>query len=98
MKKIDDETLDYVEILAKLDLSEDERIKAKDDMEKMLAFIEKMNELDTKDVVPLSHVTDINNVFREDEEVSSFEAETILSNAPNNENNMYEVPCTILSE
>ena len=44
MKKIDDETLDYVEILAKLDLSEDERIKAKDDMEKMLAFIEKMNE------------------------------------------------------
>ena len=67
-------------------------------MEKMLAFIEKMNELDTKDVVPLSHVTDINNVFREDEEVSSFEAETILSNAPKNENNMYEVPCTILSE
>ena len=64
--KISDETISYVGILAKLELSDIEKEQAKSDIEKMLDYIDKLNELDTADVEPLSHVFPVNNVFRED--------------------------------
>ena len=63
---ISDETIDYVGILAKLELSDEEKEKAKKDMEEMLDYIDKLNELDTSSVEPMSHVFPVNNVFRED--------------------------------
>ena len=64
--KISDETLEYVGILAKLELSEAEKKSAKQDMERMLDYIDQLNELDTEGVEPLSHVFAVSNVFRED--------------------------------
>ena len=64
--RISDETIEYVGILAKLDLSEEEREQAKRDMGNMLDHIDKLNELDTKGVEPMSHVFSVNNVFRRD--------------------------------
>ncbi len=61
---ISDETIDYVGILAKLELSDEEKEKAKKDMEEMLDYIDKLNELDTSSVEPMSHVFPVNNVFR----------------------------------
>ena len=52
---ITDETIEYVGILAKLELSEDEREAAKKDMGRMLDYIDKLNELDTTGVEPMSH-------------------------------------------
>ena len=63
---ISDETIEYVGILAKLELSDEEKEKAKEDMGKMLDYIDKLNELDTSNVEPMSHVFPVNNVFRED--------------------------------
>lgn len=63
---ISDETIEYVGILAKLELSEEEKEQAKADMGKMLDYIDKLNELDTSGVEPMSHVFPVNNVFRED--------------------------------
>ena len=63
---ISDETIDYVGILAKLELNEEEKEQAKKDMESMLDYIDKLNELDTEGVEPLSHVFPVHNVFRED--------------------------------
>ena len=64
--KISDETIEYVGILAKLELSGEEKEHAKADMEKMLDYIDTLNELDTTGIEPMSHVFPVQNVFRED--------------------------------
>ena len=64
--KISDETIEYVGILAKLELSEEEKEAAKKDMEQMLDYIDTLNELDTAGIEPMSHVFPVQNVFRED--------------------------------
>ena len=61
--KIDDEMIDYVGILAKLSLSPEEKEAAKSDMSRMLEYIDMLNQLDTSEVEPMSHVFDIHNVF-----------------------------------
>ena len=58
---ISDETIEYVGILAKLELSEEEKENAKKDMEEMLDYIDKLGELDTSGVEPLSHVFPVHN-------------------------------------
>ena len=63
---IDDKTIEYVGILAKLELSEEEKQEAKKDMGRMLDYIDKLNELDTEGVEPMTHVFPVSNVFRED--------------------------------
>lgn len=57
--KIDDEMIDYVGILAKLSLSPEEKEAAKSDMSRMLEYIDMLNQLDTSEVEPMSHVFDI---------------------------------------
>ena len=52
-KIIDDETMENVCILAKLSLTEDEKEKAKEDMQKMLDYVDKLDELDTSSVEPM---------------------------------------------
>ena len=91
---IDDETIEYVGILAKLSLSDEEKEKAKSDMGKMLDYIDKLSELDTSDVEPMSHTFDLNNVFREDVVTNEDDSENMLSNAPEEKDSMYMVPKT----
>ena len=78
--RISDETIEYVGILAKLELSEKEAAKA--DMEKMLDYIDTLNELDTTGIEPMSHVFDVSNVFREDVVTNGDDREEMLANAP----------------
>lgn len=75
---ISDETIDYVGILAKLELSPEEKEAAKKDMAGMLDYIDKLNELDTDGVEPMSHVFPVNNVFREDVVTNGDNSEDIL--------------------
>ena len=75
---ISDETIEYVGILAKLELSDEEKEKAKEDMGKMLDYIDKLNELDTSNVEPMSHVFPVNNVFREDVVTNGDDRENIF--------------------
>lgn len=93
--KITDETIDYVSILAKLKLDGTERVQAMDDMQKMLDYIDKLNELDTTDVEPLSHVFPVHNVFREDLVVNGDDRENIMSNAPEQKEGQFKVPKTV---
>ena len=79
---ISDETIEYVGILAKLELSEEEKEQAKKDMESMLDYIDKLNELDTSGVEPMSHVFPVNNVFREDVVANGDDRDNMLKNAP----------------
>lgn len=93
--KITDETIDYVGILAKLELSGDEREKAKEDMEKMLDYIDTLNELDTSGIEPMSHVFPVNNVFRDDVVTNGDNHEDTLKNAPVEKEQAFKVPKTV---
>lgn len=92
---ISDETIEYVGILAKLELSEEEKEQAKKDMEEMLDYIDKLNELDTTNVEPMSHVFPVNNVFREDVVTNGDDRENMLKNAPAEKDGSYQVPKTV---
>ena len=91
---ISDETIEYVGILAKLELTDEEKEQAKKDMGSMLDYIDKLGELDTRGVEPMSHVFPVNNVFREDVVTNGDEREAILKNAPEEKNGMFAVPRT----
>ncbi len=91
---ITDETMEYVGILAKLELSPKEREAARKDMDGMLQYIDKLNELDTTGVEPMSHVFPIKNVFREDIVTNGDESEKLLKNAPGEKDGMFVVPRT----
>lgn len=92
---ISDETIEYVGILAKLELSETEKEEAKKDMGRMLDYIDKLNELDTSGVEPMSHVFPVNNVFREDVVTNGDDHEAILKNAPEKKDGSFKVPKTV---
>ncbi len=92
---IDDETIEYVGILAKLELSGEERERAKKDMGRMLDYIDKLGELDTEGVEPMTHVFPVQNVFREDIVTNSDTREQLLSNAPEQKDGMFVVPKTV---
>ena len=92
---IDDETIEYVSILAKLELSEEEREQAKKDMGRMLDYIDKLGELDTEGVEPMTHVFPVQNVFREDIVTNSDTREELLANAPEQRDGMFVVPKTV---
>jgi aspartyl-tRNA(Asn)/glutamyl-tRNA(Gln) amidotransferase subunit C len=92
---ISDETMEYVGILAKLELSEEERQAAKKDMERMLDYVDKLNELDTSGVEPMSHIFSVSNVFREDEVRNGDGREDALANAPERRDQAFVVPKTV---
>lgn len=92
---INDETIEYVGILAKLELSSEEKEAAKKDMGRMLDYIDKLNELDTSGVEPMSHVFPVNNVFREDVVTNGDDREQMLANAPEAKDGQYQVPRTV---
>lgn len=92
---ISDETIEYVGILAKLELNEEEKEAAKKDMGSMLDYIDKLGELDTTGVEPMSHVFPVQNVFREDVVTNGDDRENILKNAPEEKDGNFVVPKTV---
>ncbi len=92
--QITDDTIEYVGILAKLELSGEEREQAKKDMSSMLDYVGMLNELDTDDVEPMSHAFPIHNVFRRDAVVNGDDRENMLLNAPEAKDGAYVVPKT----
>ena len=94
---ISDETIEYVGILAKLELSDEEKEAAKKDMASMLDYIDKLGELDTTGVEPMSHVFPVNNVFREDVVTNGDGSRETLANAPETNETGFIVPKTVES-
>lgn len=82
----------HVAGLARLELSEMEVEKYEVELNDVLKFMDKLNELDTDGIEPTAHVLEINNIFREDIVKESFDVEEILSNAPDREDDYFKVP------
>ncbi len=94
-ERITDKTMDEIEILAKLSLADEEKEKSRNEMQKMLDYVELLNSLDTDNVEPLTHLFPIENVFREDVEEESTPREEILKNAPEEKDGQFLVPRAI---
>ena len=92
---ISDETMEYVGILAKLELKDEEKESARQDMQKMLDYVDKLDELDTSGVEPMSHIFGDQNVFREDVVTNGDNSKEMLANAPKAKEGQYQVPKTI---
>ena len=91
---ISEETIEYLGILAKLELTSEEKERAGKDMEEMLDYIDKLNELDTSGVEPMAHIFPVNNVFREDVVTNGDGREDTLYNAPETKGDMFVAPKT----
>jgi aspartyl-tRNA(Asn)/glutamyl-tRNA(Gln) amidotransferase subunit C len=92
---IDDKLIQYLKDLSRLNLSEDEEAKAKEDLGKILGYMDKLNELDTTGVEEMSHPFSYTNNFREDEVIASTDRELILQNAPKKKDGCFQVPKTV---
>lgn len=90
--KIGREEVQRVAALARLSFSPQEEELLTQQLDKILQYFEKLNELSTENVEPLAHVIDIVNGFREDKIVHDPATDKLLSNAPAKENNFFKVP------
>jgi len=82
----------YVADLARLELSTEEVELFTGDMNRILDYMDQLNELDTGGVEPTSHVLSLKNVFREDVVVDSLSVDEVLANAPRREKGHFVVP------
>ena len=78
--------------LARLEVSEEEKEKFVGQVNQILEYVGKLNEINTDDVEPLSHTLDIKNVFREDKVKESLTQEKALENAPSKTDKFFRVP------
>lgn len=81
--------------LANLKFSDEELESFSSQMNEILAYMDKLNELNTENIEPLSHPVEQSNVFREDILKPSIETEQALKNAPSSEDNHFKVPKVI---
>jgi aspartyl-tRNA(Asn)/glutamyl-tRNA(Gln) amidotransferase subunit C len=93
--KITREQVERVALLARLKLDEDELSTFTGQMDAILAYVEKLNELDTAGIVPTSHAVPMENSFRPDEVQASFGVENALVNAPERVEGFFKVPKVI---
>ncbi|MBD1366345.1 Asp-tRNA(Asn)/Glu-tRNA(Gln) amidotransferase subunit GatC [Mucilaginibacter sp. ZT4R22] len=88
---IDEQTVDKIAHLARLELAPDEKAEMIADMNKILGFMDKLNEVDTTGVEPLVYMTDEPNVLREDVVKQVITTEEALKNAPDHDNSHFLV-------
>jgi len=93
--KIDAAMVDNLAHLARLRFSETEKESIRADLEKMVAFVEKLQAVDTTGVAPLLHISDAANVLREDEVRGSISREEALLNSPVADTAFFKVPKVI---
>ena len=90
--KITKEQVLYVAHLARLDLDEESIEKFAGQIDEILGYIEKLNQVDTQNIKPTSHAIFLTNAFREDQERGHIERELALANAPEKEDGSFIVP------
>ena len=93
--EVNDELIDRLANLARLTFEPAEKAEIKQDLQKMISFIEKLNELDTTGVEPLLFMTDEVNILREDEVKGSITRDEGLLNAPLKDEQFFKVPKVI---
>jgi aspartyl-tRNA(Asn)/glutamyl-tRNA(Gln) amidotransferase subunit C len=93
--KIDDRMIGKISGLARLEFEKEDKERIRQDLEQILTFVEKLNELDTENVEPLVYLSDKTSVLREDKVVVSIGPEEALLNAPEKSGRFFKVPKVI---
>jgi len=95
MVSVDEKTLEKAELLSKLKIAPDERERTMGEMETLLAYMERLNEVDTEGVLPLSHGESGESSLREDVVTNPDGSAEALMNAPEQKNGQFVVPKTV---
>jgi aspartyl-tRNA(Asn)/glutamyl-tRNA(Gln) amidotransferase subunit C len=93
--KIDIKTVDEIAHLARLEFDQEAKAEILNDMNRMLGFIDKLNELDTDNMAPLIYMTQEKNVLRPDEPEVSLTQKEALKNAPKKDSDYFKAPKVI---
>jgi aspartyl-tRNA(Asn)/glutamyl-tRNA(Gln) amidotransferase subunit C len=92
---VNDALINKLADLSRLEFDDFEKEEIKDELEKMIGFIDKLNELDTTGVQPLLHMSENVNVFRTDTVKGQISREDVFKNAPVHDDEFFEVPKVI---
>jgi aspartyl-tRNA(Asn)/glutamyl-tRNA(Gln) amidotransferase subunit C len=93
--KLTTQDVEYVAKLARLDVTNQEKEKFTAQLNDILLYIDKLNELDTTGVAPMSHAIAVTNAFREDKVSESLGTQRALANAPDARGEFFRVPKVI---
>lgn len=93
--KISSKEVEYVAHLARMEITEAEQEKFTSQLNDILLYIDKLNELHTEGVEPMSHAISVTNAFREDNVVNSIGTQQTLANAPDARGEFFRVPKVI---
>jgi aspartyl-tRNA(Asn)/glutamyl-tRNA(Gln) amidotransferase subunit C len=90
--EVNDAMVDKLAHLSRLHFNDNEKVEIKNDLQKMIVFVEKLNELDLDGVPPMLFMSEEVNVLREDEIKGSITREEALKNAPLHDEQFFKVP------
>jgi len=93
--EVNDALVDKLANLARLQFDTTEKQGIKNDLQRMIQFVEKLNELDTTGVTPLLHMSEQVNILRDDEVRGSVSRAEALQNAPVHDEQFFKVPKVI---
>ena len=93
--QVTDEMIANLASLSRLKFNDEEKIEIRKDLQRMISFVEKLNEVNTAGVEPLLHMTDATNVYREDIVQGSMPRAEALANAPVDDESYFKVPKVI---
>jgi len=89
---ISDRDVTHIAELARISLSGQERERLREQLSRIVEYVDKLNEVDTSGIEPTSHVLDITNAFRDDRPVGAMPPDEVLANAPDRHGSFYRVP------
>jgi aspartyl-tRNA(Asn)/glutamyl-tRNA(Gln) amidotransferase subunit C len=93
--EVTDALIDKLALLSRLKFNEEEKKEIRNDLQRMISFVDKLNELDTTGIKPLIHLSDEINVLREDEVKGQINREEAFKNAPVHDGQFFKVPKVI---
>lgn len=93
--EVNDALVKQLAELSRLEFSEEESAAIQADLQRMILFVEQLNEVDTRNVLPLLHMTGGDDLLREDRRVPSLSVEEALKNAPEHDSRFFKVPKVI---
>lgn len=93
--EVTDAMVDKLAHLSRLEFNDADKAEIKNDLQRMISFVEKLDELDLSDTEPLLHMSSNINVLREDEVKGSVSREEALKNAPAHDDKFFKVPKVI---
>jgi aspartyl-tRNA(Asn)/glutamyl-tRNA(Gln) amidotransferase subunit C len=90
--KVTDEIVDHIAHLARLEFEGDKKVAIREDLERIISFMEKLQEVDTENVEPLIFMTEEVNSLRADEVEPMLTQEEVLRNAPKKDSDYFRIP------